>query len=92
MLPGVVGATVARADLRAGTWRQGRLTLLTQVWRDAHDLGEAQDLCAQTRAVAGRLALAEARGVDCGRELAELRELLREVAARVQRLGGVLRG
>lgn len=91
-LPGFVRDVLSRADVREASWPQGRVTVLSQVWRDAFDLYDAQDLCAGARWAAGLLARAEVRGVDSARELAELRVLVREVARRVAALREVLRG
>lgn len=91
-LPGIVASVLARADVREASYLHGRATMLAQVWRDAFDLYDAQDLCAGARWAAGLLARAEARGVDSARELAELRVLVREVARRVAALREVLGG
>lgn len=76
-----LGSTRARAGVRAG------------LWRDAFDVADAQDLCAGVRWVAEAQARAEADGRPWpAQEIAELRVLVRDVAARVQRLREVLGG
>lgn len=71
----------------AADWRlRERAVLHGQVHRAALALRDARDLCDRTRWAAGALLVGEARGLDATRELAELRDAVREVESRVRRI------
>lgn len=92
MLPGVVGAVLARGVDWMGSPR-ARAGVRAGIWRSAFDLADAEDLCSRARWVAEAQARAEAEGrVFPAQEIAELRALLREVSVRVQWLREVLGG